>query len=71
MSRKGRICRRFTSEEDARLVELRLQYPGYDRGKWRSGCRGGLRTIAKIMGRTHSSIQVRLRMLAERDDETE
>lgn len=62
--------RRFSPAEDARLRELRSEHSGYEQGRWpRDGTsNGGLRTIAKKLGRSHSSIQMRLVKLA-RDDE--
>lgn len=66
-----RAVRRFTPEEDERLVELRLQFTGLKRGVPRAEKVGGLRDIAKIMGRAHSSIQIRLQTLAEREDRDE
>ena len=61
MSKRGCENRRFTPSEDARLVELRLVHDGV-RG------RGGLKTIAKKLGRAKSSVQLRLNKLAERGD---
>lgn len=59
--------RRFTPEEDARLIALRLANPG-SIGAPRKGQPGGLGTIAKALGRRKSSVQVRLQTLAKRDD---
>lgn len=74
MSERGCRNRRFTPDEDERLVALRLQYPGCEPGKSGAHCRSraqiqGLRTIAGILGRAKSSVQVRLNMLAEREEQ--
>ena len=60
--------KRFTPEEDEQLRELRLKFPGYEHGMQRRGV-GGLGTIARIMGRCKSSVQLRLVALAKRDEE--
>lgn len=49
------IVRRFTPEEDAQMLQLRLQNKGYH-------------AIGKIMGRAHNSIKMRLATLARRDE---
>lgn len=67
MSKKGQKNRRFTPEEDARLVALRLEHWGDRRGPLAQQP-GGLGAIAKKLGRPRSSVQVRLRMLAEREE---
>ncbi|ATQ67751.1 MULTISPECIES: hypothetical protein [Methylosinus] len=53
------MTRRFTAEEDARLLALRKQFPG---GKGR----GGVVDIAAIMERQPSSVSARLRHLGQK-----
>lgn len=67
----GTKCRRFTPEEDAELVRLRLLHRGTEPGRrpWGDKAKvGGLMTIARKMGRHKSSIQMRLKTLAGRED---
>lgn len=66
-----RKLRRFTPEEDARLVALRLIHCGSNGQPRADGGNGGLRTIGKILGRRHSSVRHRLIYLAERDEEAD
>lgn len=54
------MSRPFTPQEDKRLEELRLQFPG---GRPYCG-KGGIREIAAAMGRAKSSVQIRLQVLA-------
>jgi hypothetical protein len=62
----GGAGRRFTAEEDQRLLMLRRLHPGgYENGP-RGRHRSGIGTIARIMGRGKSSIQMRLARLAAR-----
>jgi hypothetical protein len=73
MSYVGVPSRRFTPEEDMLLVELRLKFPGCDPGKSGWNKRGGQRcyglaTIAQMLGRAKSSVQLRLEYLARRDE---
>ncbi|MBY6242821.1 hypothetical protein [Methylosinus sp. Sm6] len=65
MMRKPRTHRRFTPEEDARLLELRGRYPGCrpEKGVHCANA-GGLGAIGKIMGRDPTSLAWRLRKLA-------
>jgi len=67
MSKKGQKNRRFTPEEDAQLIALRLEHCGDRRGPLAQRP-GGLGVIARKLGRPRSSVQVRLRMLAEREE---
>lgn len=66
MARRPR--RLFTSEEDRRLVELRLKYYGGPQGGKRKGCPGGLAAIARELGRAKPVVANRLKLLAERGD---
>jgi hypothetical protein len=61
---KRRGGQRFTPEDDRRLEDLRLQFPG---GKPHCG-KGGIREVAEAMGRAKSSIQIRLQVLAARSE---
>jgi hypothetical protein len=68
--KRGTRLKRFTPEEDARLIALRLVHYGKGPGRpWgEAAAIGGLRIIAAKLGRDKSSIQWRLRVLAERDE---
>jgi hypothetical protein len=70
---RHRPARRFTPEEDRRLIQLRLRHCGHARGQFVTPQKGyfgpgGIGTVAKLMGRAKSSIQLRLNLLAERGD---
>jgi hypothetical protein len=60
--------RRFTPGEDDRLLELRMIYAGHLKKKvlqmYPNTKKGGLRAIAREMGRPVSSVQMRLNYLA-------
>jgi hypothetical protein len=68
--KRGTRLKRFTPEEDALLIELRLVHYGKGPGRpWgHQAAIGGLRIIAAKLGRDKSSIQWRLRVLAARDE---
>lgn len=63
--------RKFSPEEDERLVALRLTFPGRSPNIPR-GVRHppsiGLRAVAKALGRATSSVHRRLVILAEREE---
>jgi hypothetical protein len=64
--------RSFTPDEDQKLIELRLKYPGRSPHVKR-GVRHppsiGLRAVAKELGRATSSVHKRLVMLADREED--
>lgn len=55
VTRTGKLCRRFTPEEDRRLLELSMAGTSYPR-------------MAREMGRAITSIRMRLLSLAARED---
>jgi hypothetical protein len=63
--------KRFSPEEDERLVSLRLLFPGRS-PKVKRGVRHppsiGLRAVAKALGRPTSSVHKRLVFLAEKEE---
>jgi hypothetical protein len=68
--KRGTRLKRFTPDEDALLIALRLAHYGKGPGRpWGEAARiGGLRIIAAKLNRHKSSVQWRLRVLAERDE---
>ena len=63
--------RKFSPEEDERLISLRLAFPGRS-PEVKRGVRHppsiGLRAVAKALGRATSSVHKRLVFLAEREE---
>lgn len=57
---------RFSKEEDELLERLRIIHRGSTGAPRKCDNHGGLGTIAKIMNRPKSSIQMRLKYLAEK-----
>lgn len=64
--------RPWTPEEDERMEQLRVQYPGYTHSSPR-GVRHpppcGLSVVARELGRAKSSVHRRLHALAAREEE--